>query len=169
MLGFLIAQVWIPPTTQMYQPSLNVPPGQWGAPSTLQPQRPGNLIQPGRSESYTSPPTSSQDETEGGQFGAMAYSYDADILGSSWGANSRQTAANEAIKRCGRSDCKIVLRVMNGFGAYAQSDDAMGTGYGSTQLEAKQMAIQQCRQVANIPSTCRATTLFDSKNGLLQP
>lgn len=40
MIGLLIAQVWIPPMNQMYQPSLNVPPGQWGQPSG-QPQRPG--------------------------------------------------------------------------------------------------------------------------------
>lgn len=40
--GFLVAQVWIPPATQMYQPSLNVPPGQWGtSQQTVQPQKPG--------------------------------------------------------------------------------------------------------------------------------
>jgi hypothetical protein len=36
-----LAQVWIPPAGQTYQPSLNVPPGQWADPAqTEQPQSP---------------------------------------------------------------------------------------------------------------------------------
>jgi hypothetical protein len=38
--GFLLAQVY-QPLMQPNQPSLNVPPGQWGQPSGVQPQRPG--------------------------------------------------------------------------------------------------------------------------------
>lgn len=46
--SFLVAQVWIPPTNQMYQPSRNYP---WGAqPPIVQQQRPGySRVQPSRS------------------------------------------------------------------------------------------------------------------------
>lgn len=62
------------------------------------------------------------------------------------GADTREEAAADALRRCrseGNKDCRVVVR-FDACGAYAVSDRHYGTGWGNTLRAAQNRALEQC-------------------------
>ena len=80
------------------------------------------------------------------QFGAIAYSLDAQAYGLSIDRASRAEAEKTALSICsGRaSDCQLVLWFRNGCGAMAIGEHGYGGGTGTTPALADQYAMKSC-------------------------
>jgi hypothetical protein len=90
-------------------------------------------------------PASAAAAANKGGHGAIAH--DARRDRSAWGTDavSREQARARALATCG-PDCKVVLEVAGGCGAYATDhDDAIGCGTGPTKDQAEGEAMSRCR------------------------
>ena len=91
-------------------------------------------------------PTDSHWYRHAHKFGAIAYSDSTGDWGSSYNYDSREEAIEEALRRCGRSDCVYKVWFRNSCGVIAKaSNGALGWSYGSKSLlEAKFWALEEC-------------------------
>lgn len=92
------------------------------------------------------------------KFAAIARSEQTRKFGMSWAFTTREAAESRAIQECIASDCQVITWANNAFLAIAEADDgAWGATWGNTDGEAKQKALELCRQSAANPNTCRIT------------
>lgn len=87
------------------------------------------------------------------RYGAIAVDYDAVSIGVAEGDVSKRRAAQNAIKRCGTRNCKVVSNVVNGClaSAYGDSRSNNGSGvimfgYGEGAADAEADALSLCQK-----------------------
>lgn len=101
------------------------------------------------------------------RFAAIALSKSTKKYGGAWNYDSSQEAQSRAVQECGVADCRSVFVFHNTFGALAQAVDAWGSGSAKTQVQAEQIAIQNCKRFSKNPETCRITLFLNSRRGFI--
>jgi Domain of unknown function (DUF4189) len=85
-------------------------------------------------------------------YGAIAWSRSTQSKGYSWNYSSQGQAEQRAISECrsysGSGDCRALLWFKNACGSIAESsDNAAGTGWGTTEALAERYALESCSSV----------------------
>jgi hypothetical protein len=87
-------------------------------------------------------------------YGAIAWSRSTQSKGYSWNYSSQGQAEQRAIAECrsysGSGDCRALLWFKNACGSIAESsDNAAGTGWGTTEALAERYALESCSSVGH--------------------
>ena len=86
--------------------------------------------------------------------GSIAYSPTTGKVGKAVNYPTRAAAEQEALNRCGESDCKAYSWFKNACGALARGDDgsgALGWAWDTDRMEAERKAIAQCQGTKGNP------------------
>lgn len=85
-----------------------------------------------------------------GYWGAIAYSFSNGTDGSAWDYSTEREAANNALRSCARSDCRVLVTFESECGAIAfGGGNGWGGGYGYNHDEARGAALNTCRKYGN--------------------
>ncbi|NJM27544.1 MAG: DUF4189 domain-containing protein [Pseudanabaena sp. RU_4_16] len=85
-------------------------------------------------------------------YGSIAWSRSTQSKGYAWNYRNRAQAEQRAIAECrsvsGSGDCRALIWFKNACGSIAESsDDAAGTGWGTTEALAERYALESCSSV----------------------
>lgn len=84
-------------------------------------------------------------QAAGDYYGSLALGEtpSASYVGGAWNYKNWDDSDRDAIKECGRGECRVVVRFANGCGAVAKSsDNKHGWAYGANKAEAERKAIE---------------------------
>jgi hypothetical protein len=119
-----------------------------------------------RAVGLPSPGTPPTTIASGQRFGAFVYSASLKRYGTSWGAQTRQSAALTAMQFCfqmGATDCQLVT-IYDTYGVIVRAQNGYTTwAVGASREDTERQAIATCLNESPFPSTCKVIVSRSSR------